>query len=185
MWEQTDLVHERRTVTLYNTREDFRLIDFDLEFTCAGKEPVTFGKTTFGFLSARIRQSMTVFDGGGQITNSQGGINEANVHTKHADWIDLAGPIAPGANPGDGDKWGGLAILDHPTNPNHPTMFHCRNDGWACASFTGDAPYVLKPGKPLRLRYRVVLHRGDALAGGVAQHYQDFIQPLTVHLDDR
>jgi hypothetical protein len=122
LMDKTDLLHERRQVTLYNTPSDFRVIDVDLDFTPAGRESITFGKSTFGFLAARVRQSMTVFDGGGEIVNSQGDQNEAGAHLKHANWIDQSGPIAP-------DKWGGIAILDHPANPNHPTLFHCRNDG--------------------------------------------------------
>jgi hypothetical protein len=175
MWEKSDLLHERRTITLYHTPDDFRLIDVDLEFTPSGKEPVTFGKSTFGFLATRVRQSMTVFDGGGEILNSHGDRNEQNVHLKHADWIDLSGPIAQ-------DKWGGIAILDHPSNPNHPSMFHCRNDGWACASFSGEAPYLLDAGKTMHLRYRVVLHRGNATEGNIAQHFTDYATAPTLRL---
>jgi hypothetical protein len=176
--DKADLLHERRQVTLYNTPPEFRVIDIDLDFTPAGNEPVIFGKSTFGFLAARVRQSMTVFDGGGEIVNSQGDQNEAGAHLKHANWIDQSGPIAPG-------KWGGIAILDHPANPNHPTLFHCRNDGWACASFTGDAPYTLTPGKILHLRYRVLLHRGNAKEGNVQQHFADYEAVPMVSIEER
>ncbi|HSU65849.1 MAG TPA: PmoA family protein [Tepidisphaeraceae bacterium] len=170
VFEKTDLLHERREVTLYKSTGDARVIDFDLQFTPAGKEPVTFGKSTFGFMAARVRQSMTVFDGGGEITNSNGDVNESHVHLKHANWIDLAGPIAPG-------KWGGVSILDNPANPNHPTMFHCRNDGWACASFTGEASFTLVPDKPLHLRYRILLHRGNAADAHVDRFFSGYITP--------
>ena len=70
--------------------------------------------------------------------------------------------------------WGGIAIFDHPQNPHHPTLWHCRNDGWACASFNGEAPLRLEPATTLRLRYRLCLHRGDAAAGQVARHYAQY-----------
>jgi hypothetical protein len=167
IFDKVDLMHERRTLTAYDTPDNFRLIDVDLEFTAAGKEPVELGKTTFGFLAARVAQSMTVFDGGGEILTSAGNRNEAGAHMSHGDWIDQSGPIAPG-------KWGGIAIFDHPKNPNHPTGFHCRNDGWACASFNMESAYTLKPGEPLHLHYRVLLHRGDAKAGEVQRRYEEY-----------
>ena len=71
--------------------------------------------------------------------------------------------------------WGGISIFDCPQNPNHPTGFHCRDDGWACASFNIDGPYTLEAGNPLRLKYRVLLHRGDARAGEVARRYEEYV----------
>ncbi len=166
-FDGVDLMHERRTVTAYHTPPDFRLIDIEMELSPAGKSAIELGKTTFGFLAVRVAQSMTVFDGGGEIRNSRGDRNESAVHLKHADWIDLCGPVSPTA-------WGGVAIFDHPGNPNHPTGFHCRNDGWACASFNMDSPYPIQPDGLLRLKYRVLLHRGDTAAGQVQRRYDEF-----------
>ncbi len=168
----TNLLQERRQFKFYASTEEFRLIDVDLEFTTAGDAPVTFGQTTFGFLAVRVAQSMSVFDGGGEILNSHGDRNEQEAHLKRADWLDQSGPIGPG-------QWAGIALLDNPRNPNHPTGWHCRNDGWACASFNMDAPFTLQPGATLHLRYRIVLHRGGAVAGKVQQCYQEFAaQPV-------
>jgi hypothetical protein len=162
-----DLLVERRTLTLWRTPESFRLLDVEIELAPAGKEPVTLGQTTFGFLAARVTGSMSVFDGGGAIVNARGDRNERGAHLKKAAWIDQSGPVAP-------ERWGGLALLDHPDNPNHPTTWHCRNDGWAGAAFNADGPTTLQPGKPLRLRYRLHLHRGDAATGAVAQRWQEY-----------
>lgn len=165
---EAELLRERRTLTLYATPEAFRVLDVDLELSApAGAGPVVLGKTSFGFLAARVAQSMTPFDGGGEIRNSRGDLNEHGAHLKKAEWIDLSGPIAPG-------RWGGVALLDHPSNPNHPTGWHCRNDGWAGASFTLEGPATLEPGRPLLLRYRVVLHRGDSVTGQVARRFAEF-----------
>jgi hypothetical protein len=170
--DAVDHLHERREVRVYNTPADFRVIDVEIELKAPGSEPVTLGKTSFGFLAARVAQSMTPFDGGGEIVNSRGDLNEQGAHLKRADWIDQSGPVRPG-------KWEGVAILDHPSNVNHPTVWHCRNDGWAGAAFDAEAPYSVDPAQPLRLRYRVVLHRGNAADGAVAQHFQAFAaQPI-------
>jgi hypothetical protein len=173
--EKDDVLHERRTLTAYLPGPDFRVMDVELEFTTPADKPVTLGKTTFGFLAARVAQSMTVFDGGGEILTSRGHHNEAGAHLQHAEWLDQSGPVAP-------SLWSGITLMDHPSNPNHPTMWHCRNDGWAGAAFCGDAAYDITPGKPLHLRYRVLVHRGDATDGHVAEHYAEFIASPMIHV---
>ncbi len=171
----TNLLAERRQLTFYAAAGDFRLIDVALELTPAETKPVTFGKTTFGFLAVRVAQSMSVFDGGGEILNSNGDRNEQGAHLKRADWLDQSGPILPG-------QWAGIALLDAPDNPRHPTGWHCRNDGWAGASFNADQPFTLEPGATLRLRYRVVLHQGDVIAGKVAQRYVEYAANPVIQL---
>ena len=161
------VLSERRTLTFYRGAADFRLIDVELEFTPAGATPITLGTTNFGFLAVRIAQSMTVFDGGGAILNSGGDRNEREAHEKQADWIDQSGPVSE-------DRWGGIAIFDHPDNPRHPTYWHCRNDGWAGAAFNLKEGHQIEPDKPLRLNYRLCLHRHDARRGNVAQRYADY-----------
>lgn len=172
----TDLLDEERTVTVFSAGEDDRLVDIELQFRPVGKEPVELGQTTFGFLAVRVAQSLTPFDGGGEILNARGQRNEQNVHLQRAEWLDQSGPILP-------DRWSGIAILDHPANPNHPTLWHCRNDGWAGAAFCGEKPHTIAADQPLQLRYRLVLHRGDAVQGRVAGHWRAYAAQPDVQLD--
>jgi hypothetical protein len=165
---ESPLLREQRTWTFHHAASGYRLIDLDIELTPAGSEPVTFGKTSFGFLAVRVAPSLSVFDGGGEIRTSEGDLNEQRVHLRRARWIDQSGPVAPGT-------WNGIAMFDHPDNPNHPTGWHCRNDGWAGASFNLDAPYELAPGNTLALRYRLYLHRENAVRGEVARRYAEYI----------
>ena len=173
----TDLLDEERTVTVFAANEDSRLLDIELQFRPAGKEPVELGQTTFGFLAVRVAQSMTPFDGGGEILNARGQRNEQNVHLQRAEWLDQSGPILP-------DRWSGIAMLDHPANPNHPTLWHCRNDGWAGAAFCGEKPYTIAADQPLRLRYRLVVHGGDAVRGRVADHWRAYAATPVVRLGE-
>jgi len=172
---ETEALRERRTLTLYGGPEAFRVLDVDLELSAAGAAPVTLGKSSFGFLAARVAQSMTPFDGGGEILNARGDRSEHGAHLKRAEWIDQSGPISPGL-------WGGVAILDHPSNPNHPTGWHCRDDGWAGASLNLDGPSTIEPGRPLKLRYRVVLHRGNAVQGEIARRFEEYASQPAVTL---
>ena len=170
-----ELLSERRTLTFYRDEPDFRLIDVELEFTPTGREPVALGQTNFGFLAVRVAQSMTVFDGGGEIVNSRGDRNEREAHEKQADWIDQSGPVSA-------ERWGGIAIFDHPDNPRHPTYWHCRNDGWAGAAFSLKEGHKVEIDDPLRLKYRLCLHRHDAVRGNVAQRYAEYAAKPEVHL---
>jgi hypothetical protein len=189
MAKGVDLLHGRRCLTVYRTAGSFRLMDLTLELTPAGSQAVELGKTSFGFLAVRVAQSMTPFDGGGEILNARGDRNEQAAHLKRAAWLDQSGPIAPGAwgpDPQAGTpprkklseippaKWGGIAVFDHPDNVNHPTTWHCRNDGWAGAAFNADRAYTIPAGGKLRLRYRIQLHRHNATEGAVARRYQEY-----------
>jgi hypothetical protein len=163
----TDVLKEKRTITTYASAGDFRVMDIEMELTPASSNSVTFGKTSFGFLAARVAQSMTPFDGGGTIRTSEGKINEAGAHLTHGAWLDQSGPIAQ-------DRRGGIAILDHPKNPRFPTGWHCRNDGWAGAAFNVDGPLTLAGGENLQLKYRVILHRHDAERAGMALRFEEW-----------
>ena len=156
-----------RTWTFHRAADDFRLMDVELRLESMGDEPVELGKTNFGFLAARMTPTLNPFDGGGEILNSRGDRNEQDAHEKQAEWIDQSGPIAQ-------DRWAGLAMFDHPSNPRHPTFWHCRNDGWAGASFCFADAFAIEPDQPLILNYRLHLHRHDSAEGEVAGRYEEY-----------
>ncbi|MEW6160410.1 MAG: PmoA family protein [Verrucomicrobiota bacterium] len=164
---ESDLLQERRQVTAYVATENFRLLDIELELMPAGAKTVTLGRTSFGLLAVRVAQSMTVFDGGGEILNAKGDRNEQTAHLQRAAWLDQSGPVAA-------RQWAGIAMLDHPSNLNHPTGWHCRNDGWAGAAFNMETPHTLEPQTTLKLRYRLVLHRQDAVKARIGQRFAEF-----------
>lgn len=152
-----DRVHlvERRGMKVINLDCEEWLLQIDLQLE-AEREPATLGKTPFGMLAVRMAKTIGVADGGGLIRNSEGNVNEQGPNGcfwKRARWVDYSGPIAPGAREG-------ITLFDHPANPNHPSHFHVREDGWMGASLTFEGPRVIEPGKPLRLRYGLYIHRG-------------------------
>jgi Methane oxygenase PmoA len=54
--------------------------------------------------------------------------------------------------------------MDHPSNPNHPTHWHVRGDGWLGASFTRESSHGVACDHSLSLRYRLLVHSGTAAA---------------------
>jgi hypothetical protein len=129
------------------------LLVMDLRLKPKGDQPVTLGKTPFGVVGVRMAKTIGTNDGGGEIRNSEGQVNEPEVFWKKARWVDYSGPIAR-------DVTEGITLMDHPSNPNHPTVFHVRGDGWMGASLTFDGPRAIEPGKPLTLRYGLYVHAG-------------------------
>lgn len=162
------LLRERRgirAVTLPN-EEWLLLLDLQLE----AERPVTLGRTPFGLVAVRMAKTIGVNDGGGTIRNSAGNVDEQGENGclwKRARWVDYSGPIRTGVNEG-------ITLFDHPANPNHPTYFHVRNDGWMGASLTYDAPRPIAPEAPLRLRYGLYVHRGVPAPEAIERQWQAF-----------
>jgi len=143
-------LNETRRVTTMSLDDSEWLMIINMEFKTSDKS-VTLGKTPFGMIGVRMAKTIGVNDGGGTIRNSEGAVNENEVFWKRARWVDYSGPIASG-------KQEGITLFDHPDNPNFPSYFHVRNDGWMGASLTFDAPRTIQPDKLLRLRYGLYIH---------------------------
>lgn len=78
----------------------------------------------------------------------------------------------------------GVAIFDHPGNPNHPTPWYASTradtygEGWANfanAAFLWDGPLTRRAGETLSLRHRVLVHDGEPTAAGIARAYDDWV----------
>ena len=168
---RTVLAERRRIEVRVMDRGEWLLV-IDLQLTAPRDRPVKLGQTPFGMIGVRMAKSIGVHDGGGRILNSQGHRNEAQAFRKPARWVDYSGPITAEAS-------GGVALLDHPVNPGHPTPFHLRDDGWMGASLTLRGPLVIEPRKPLRLRYGLWVHSGVPRPDDVDAVWKAFVaQPL-------
>ena len=160
------LLHERRRISMQPLPGDEWLLVLDVQLAAASNA-VTLGQTPFGLVGVRMAKTIGVQDGGGTIRNSEGGVNEAGVFRKLARWVDYSGPITATASEG-------LTLFDHPANPNHPTMFHVRDDGWMGAALTGAGARVILPGQPLQLRYGLYVHAGVPAADKIQQQWLEF-----------
>jgi hypothetical protein len=171
-WSATNRVFlwERRRMTVQTLASNEWLLILDVRFD-AEKQPVTLGKTPFGLAAVRMAKTIGVHDGGGMIRNSEGGVNEAGVFWKRARWVDYSGAIAS-------NTIEGITFLDHPKNPNHPSYFHVRDDGWMGAALTFDAARVIETNQPLQLRYGFYVHSGAPVAGVLQKRWESFSQTV-------
>jgi len=159
------LMNERRRTSIVLLENSQFFLIIDLEVSC--KEPVTLGKTPFGLIGVRMAKTIGTNDGGGTIRNSEGKVNEKDVFWKPAKWVDYSGAIKNGVIEG-------VALMDHPANPNHPSVFHVRGDGWMGASLTFDGDRVIEPGKALRLRYGLYVHSGAPALEEIEKMWKEF-----------
>jgi hypothetical protein len=165
--EGVQLLNERRRTAIHLLANNEWLLLIDLQLVPAGTNDITLGKTPFGIIGVRMAKTVGVHDGGGMIRNSEGGVNEKGVLWKPARWVDYSGPVTAAAREG-------IALMDHPSNPSHPTVFHVRDDGWMGASLTFAGPLVLKPGEPLRLRYGLCVHAGVPPVAELQRRWEAF-----------
>ena len=172
-----EVLHERRRTCVQALPDGGWMLLIDLQLTAAGAD-VTFGQTPFGLLGVRMAKSIGVKDGGGAILNSEGGVNEAGTFRKPARWIDYSGPVAAGVT-------NGITILDHPSNPNHPSVFHTRDDGWMGSCLTFDAPRVVTKTAPLRLRYGLHVHAGAPVPAAVEGRWKTFAATVPFGFKDK
>jgi hypothetical protein len=179
VWTSHDgqpVLDERRSIRVYNAGAERRLLDYQVELI-ASYTDVHYGDTKEGgILAFRVATTM---DGnkGGRMENSNGGAGEKDVWGKRATWLDYSGPV-------DGQVFG-IAMMDHPSNLNHPCYWHARDYGlvgtnsFAKAAFEKGLPdtgHHQKKGETLRFRYRVLIHRGGAREAQVDDAYHAWVQ---------
>jgi hypothetical protein len=152
-----------------------RWIDFDITLKAVDGD-VVFGDTKEGSFGVRVPESLNVTaKRGGKIVNSEGQADD-KAWGQPAAWVDYHGPV-------DG-KTVGIAIFNHPDSSRYPTYWHVRTYGLFAANpfgvhdFSGgkkgNGAMTLSKGKSVTFRYRVLLHKGDELEGGVAERYSSY-----------
>jgi hypothetical protein len=166
------MMSETRTLTFYPGSE-LRIIDFEIQIDALRQ--LKFGDTKEGTFGIRLATPLSEARSG-RMVNAEGGQTEKNVWGKQSPWVDYFGPL-------DG-KTVGVAIMDHPSNPQYPTYWHARAYGLFAANvfgvrdFTGDksrdGSMTIEAGKSVTFRYRVVIHPGDFQTARIASLYQQY-----------
>ncbi|MBN2450429.1 MAG: PmoA family protein, partial [Lentisphaeria bacterium] len=106
------------------------------------------------------------------VTDSEGRTG-MELHRRQARWADF---LCTG---GEAGATGGVAILDHPANPRHPTPWFVVLNPAGRFGFLNPAPLCLEPltlapGEAMRLRYCVLVHPGALTREEIEAVWQDF-----------
>lgn len=151
----------------------------DLRVTLHASEgDVVFGDTKEGSLGVRLHPGLKLRDGATGV-NSEG-VTGKKVWGTSAAWVSYTGTTEDGPDA----KPIGVAVLDHPDNPRHPTTWHARDYGLLAANpfgwraFKGkkhDGTLTIPEGESVTFAYRVLLHTG----ADVAEEYAAWTEPAT------
>jgi Family of unknown function (DUF6807) len=162
-------------IQYYTFRGDQKSRIVDCQFTIrTNLGPVKIGDTKEGTFAIRVAPELT--EPKVHMLNSNGLVGEKEIWGKRADWVDYSGTVA-------GEKLG-IAIFDNPQNLRHPSTWHARGYGLFSVNPFGesyfyrdpkrDGSYIIEPGRYLTLRYRVLIHHGDAAEAHVAEAYKAY-----------
>ncbi len=141
-------------------------LDWTLTFTAGEKEVILDrtplpgekgGKPWGGYAGLSVRmagdlEKRTITDDEGPIT-----VEKDFKKRKPGKAMDFSGEIK--------GTEAGIAMIDHPGNPRHPTTWYAIENPrprfyWFNPAFLSPAPYTIPAGKALTLRYRVIVHPG-------------------------
>lgn len=156
---------DTRVITVQAPGEDLRYIDFEITLTAL--MDVRIEKTNHSLFAARMVPDLSV-PSGGILVNAEGMKGEKGTFGQPSPWCDFSG-----AREGKSE---GLAILTHPDDPLQPIPWFTRDYGFFSPTpFNWLAePYEIKKGDTLKLKYRVVVHAGDADQANIASLYEEW-----------
>ncbi|MDH7482615.1 MAG: PmoA family protein [Armatimonadota bacterium] len=168
----TKIMYEVVTVTAYRTTAVGRVVDIELEWTPVSK-PITLDSSERGYggFSMRFapRKDTIVYTPKGQ--------EKGDVDRVQFEWSDLSAKF------GDASELSGVTIIDNPSNPVYPTAWSNRYYGFLNPSFTGLGPVTIDSGKTITYRYRLWVHKGDALSGNAKEAFEAYTKGVKIYSD--
>ena len=169
------LLEDERTLTFRDLGES-RSIDFDITLKATNGD-VSFNETKEGSFGVRVPTTMDVDHkpDGGKILSSEGQTDK-DAWGQRAAWVDYSGNV--------GGEQLGIAVLNHPSSFRFPTRWHVRTYGLFAANPFGATSFdkdtkdesgaTIRSGESITLRYRVIFHKGDAEAAGIAKAFEEY-----------
>jgi len=162
------IISDTRRIVVTAPSEDVRLIDF--EISLKPLVDIEILKTNHALFSARVVPELCV-KSGGTLINAEGKTSEKGTFGANSPWCDYSGTR-------DGVTEG-IAILQNPRNRWFPSKWFTRDYGF----FSPTPMYWLEGGKlelpkgeTLKLKYRVVVHSGDAKKAQIDGKYEQYKQ---------
>ncbi|MEX2044493.1 MAG: DUF6807 family protein, partial [Opitutus sp.] len=189
---------DETTVRLHGSG-DVRYLDYEVTLKAPADRPAVFGDTKEGSMAIRLPLWMTPphsynqtvvdaqgkssrkrvpHDGKGTIINAEG-VKNTPTWGKRSTWVDYHAPK-------DGKVYG-VAILDHPSNPRHPTWWHVRDYALFAANPFGKHDFepehkdnpkagdlTIPAGGSTTFRWRFYFHTGDEKQAMVAEKFQAY-----------
>lgn len=112
----------------------------------------TGGKPWGGYAGLSLR--LAKHTRGWHFLDSEGRGDGKKIHGRSARWVDYSGRTTAGSD-------GGIAVLDHPDNPRHPSRwFVDQQMPYFSPAVLFDKAHRIRAGQSITLHYKIVVHPG-------------------------
>lgn len=148
--DKTPVVHETVNIRTFPSNEQGRAIDFDIKLAALVENIEFCGRLDAGYSGFNIR--MTPAQGQEIVFHT----DSADTHPRRA-WADYSFQFT------SGNGRSGLAILQHAENPLYPSEWRKYPElNFFQPLYPGGKLIPMPKDKPIRLQYRLCIHRGGA-----------------------
>jgi hypothetical protein len=153
--DDTPFMNEKQIVRVYKKESNFRIIDFEIRLKALVRNLELGGsadKKGYGGFCIRLRLPDSLV-----FTSAEGPVTPQELQIKAGPWMDFSAKF------GTGSEITGLAILCPPNIPDYPEPWILRQKGsMQNIVFPGSRLIGIPRERPLVLRYRVIIHNGNA-----------------------
>lgn len=156
------VLEEEDAITIHAPESaDEYVIDFEL--LLRAKKDVRFGKFFVGGLSVRMPWDK---DNPRQTHLNSNGFRDRQCEQQRASWCNVERPF--------GREVFGIAIFDHPGNPNHPSGWRADEQGLINPNVSALGDWTLSARQSQRFRYQLLVYRGSATREQLAKRFELF-----------
>ena len=165
--EPDPFVRETITILIHQATEGIRAIDFHLRFKNVSNAQFTLlGATDKGYGGFNFRPDAR--NKPFMFTTARGPLGKDVLQIDSA-WADVSW------NSRDSMAESGVAIFQHPSNPDFPHYgWLLRHYGLNGAAWPHEVPHSMAPGESVALKYRLVVHRGNAKDARIKKRYRAY-----------
>jgi hypothetical protein len=103
-----------------------------------------------------------------QIHLNSNGLRDRQCEQQRAAWCNVERPF------GNDDQVFGIAIFDHPNNPNHPPGWRADEQGLVNPNVSALADWTLPAKQSQLFRYRLLVYRGSATREQLEERFASF-----------
>lgn len=163
----TPFLKENTLITVSKAKANYRLIDFEISLNPLVPDVHIGGSDNekgYGGFSARINLPPNI-----SFNSKEGLVTPQNLQIIVGGWMDFSGSF------GNTKELSGLSIICHPSTPNYVAPWILRKHGsMQNIVFPGRERMKLSMTNPLILRYRLIVHKGNANEIDIAQLQSEY-----------
>ncbi len=159
---------ERVWLEAYKASDSARSLDIELTWipldnpiTLWGAGGKSYGGLTMPFAPPSNKDKNTVI-------TVPSGRTDRDLPDTRLTWADFTSKFAGAAAPS------GAAVFVHPGHPDYPPAWLIRHYGPLCVGWPGVKPKTFEPGEPIRLNYRIWIHKTAVQPAVLARAYDGY-----------